>query len=412
MKSADPVLSWQEARQQVLLQTRPLSAETVELSSALGRVLAQEVRAKRPLPPWDNSAMDGYAVRAAEVSPQTPLQVQATIAAGHPLTEPLLPGAALRIMTGAPLPSGADTVIMREEATEHDGLVRFAKKPRLGQHVRRLGEDVAQSALVLKKGAVIGPGEIGLLAALGKLLVDVHRRPTVAIVSTGDELRTADETPQIGQIVNSNAPCLQALVHQSGGQSRVFPIVSDKPEELTAVFREALSADVVLSSGGVSVGDFDFVRQALSTVGVKQHFGRVAMKPGKPLVFSTFDAEKRTLLFGLPGNPASALVSFVLFVYPALRCLLGFGPENAAYPVASVLLNAKLVPDRERTHFLRAQVTRSREKPDQLWAVPLARQGSGMLSSLCGMNALLEVPPGDGPLQAGSCVLANLLSMV
>jgi molybdopterin molybdotransferase len=407
------MLSWQQARELILGLSTPLGSEVVGLDDALARVLDSDITATRQLPPWDNSAMDGYAVRVADLREGAPISVGGTIAAGHPAGHPLPPQTAMRIMTGAPIPDGADAVIMREEADEQDGRVTFRKLPRLGHHVRRAGEDVGVGSTVLAAGSLLGPGELGLLSALGRLLVGVHRRPQVAIVSTGDELVTADEVPQSGQIVNSNAHCLLALTRRSGAQGRILPIARDRPDELMRCFGEAFAADVVISSGGVSVGDFDFVKEVFGKLGAQERFFRVAMKPGKPLVFSTVEHRGRqTLIFGLPGNPASSLVSFELFVYPALRRLLGHSVAQAAHPVATVRLSEPLRPDRERTHFTRALVTRSLTPPHELWAKPLSVQGSGMLRSLVGMNALIEVPPGEAILPVGSELPANLLSAI
>ncbi|HNI58832.1 MAG TPA: molybdopterin molybdotransferase MoeA [Pseudomonadota bacterium] len=413
MSTEQAMLPWKKARELILGLSTPLGPETVELSAASGRILTTDIVSTRQLPPWDNSAMDGYAVRAADVTVGAKLPVSGTIAAGHPAETPLVAGTAMRIMTGAPMPALADAVIMREEADEADGQVSFRKAPRPGQHVRRAGEDVQPGSTVLLAGALLSAGEIGILAALGRLLVSVHRRPSVAIVSTGDELVRADEQPHSGQIVNSNAHCLLALVEQAGCRGRILPIARDTKEDLQRCFAEAFSADVVISSGGVSVGDFDFVKQVFAELGAKERFFRVAMKPGKPLVFSTVEQHGRlTLLFGLPGNPASSLVSFELFVYPALRRLLGHPVAQAAHPLAMVRIAEPIRPDRERTHFTRALVTRSAVPPYELWAKPLTQQGSGMLRSLVGMNALLEVPPGEASLPAGSELCANLLSVV
>ncbi len=413
MTAERSMLSWQQARELILNLTTPLGSEVVELSKSLDRVLVSDITATRMLPPWDNSAMDGYAVRVADCNEGEPLSVGGTIAAGHPAGQPLPQRTALRIMTGAPIPDGADAVIMREEATEQDGHVRFVKQPRLGQHIRHAGEDVRVGKTVLPAGSHLGPGELGLLAALGRLLVGVHRRPQVAIVSTGDELVTADEQPQSGQIVNSNAHCLLALVERSGGMGRILPIARDNKDDLRRCFDEAFAADVVISSGGVSVGDFDYVKEVFAQLGAKERFFRVAMKPGKPLVFSTIEHRGRqTLIFGLPGNPASSLVSFELFVYPALRRLLGLPMAEAAHPIALVRLSEPIRPDRERTHFTRALVTRSETSPFELWARPLTQQGSGMLRSLVGMNALIEVPPGEATLPIGSELPASLLAAI
>lgn len=415
---AEELLPPEVAVQRVMALCRPLGAEVVSLSEALGRVLLSEVRSGRVLPPWDNSAMDGYAVRAAEVVPGQPLPVLGVVAAGQVAAAALPRGAALRIMTGAPLPEGADSVIMKEEASEADGQVRFKAAPAVGQHVRRAGEDAALGDVVLAAGAVLGPGELGLLAALGRTLVTVHRRPQVAIVSTGDELVPADVAPGPGQIANSNAHALCAQVTAAGALGRVLPIAPDDPAAQRAIFAEGLGADVLISSGGVSVGEFDFVKQVLGELGVVEHFSKVAMKPGKPLVCSTFEAPgpagaaRRVLVMGLPGNPASSMVSFELFVRPALLRLLGHAAERAQRPVARVRLLTAVPRERGRLHFVRAHVRRDVEDPSLLLAQAPERQGSGMLRSMVGVNALLHVPPGPLPLAAGETVLATLLEAV
>lgn len=415
-----PGLSPDEALAAILRHAVPLGSEVVELQSALGRVLRNGVAAGagRSLPPWDNSAMDGYAVRAADVIAGQLLPVAGVIAAGHPWPGSLAPGTALRIMTGAPLPAGADAVIMREEAEERDGQVSFAAVPAVGQHLRHTGEDVAAGEEVLAPGALIGPGEIGLLAALGRTLVEVYRRPEVAIVSTGDELVTADCVPGPGQIVNSNAYALSAQIFEAGGRPRVLPIARDDRKALAASFAEAMTADVVVSSGGVSVGEFDYVREVMAELGAVEQFSRVAMKPGKPLTFSICEPPggrgpkiRHLLCFGLPGNPASSMVSFELFVRPALRRLQGHEPAACTRPRVRVQLATPVAPDRSRLHFVRARVTRQLETDTLLAHVP-EKQGSGMLRSMACANALLQIPPGPSPLLAGATVLATLFSAV
>jgi molybdopterin molybdotransferase len=416
-----------EALAVVLRHAEPLGGEIVELSAAFLRVLRTSVAAEREqaLPPWDNSAMDGYAVRAADVVPGRPLPVRAVVAAGHPATTALTTGTAMRILTGAPLPAGADAVIMREEAEERDGQVRFTTTPAVGQHLRRAGEDIAAGEQVLAAGAVIHAGEIGLLAALGRTLVEVYRRPTVAIVSTGDELVYADRSPELGQIVNSNAHALSAQVVEAGGLPRVLPIAGDSPAALQKTFAEALRADVIVSSGGVSVGEFDYVREVLQKLHGIEEFSRVAMKPGKPLTFSRFpgaslEPGRSVLCFGLPGNPASAMVSFELFVRPALRRLQGHAETSR--PRVKVQLLASLMPDRSRQHFARVRVVRQPAAESEPGAAPLTggelvayvpeKQGSGMLRSMVGYNALLHVPPGAASIPAGTLLPATLLAPV
>lgn len=408
------MLTPDEALATILRHAEPLGAEMVELSSALGRVLRREVRAGRALPPWTNSAMDGYAVRVADVVPGMPMPVRGVVAAGQPLSDAdaLCPGTTLRIMTGAQIPAGTDAVIMREEAEEYAGMVRFRNAPSIGQHLRHAGEDIAEGEMVLPPSATIGPGEIGLLAALGRTLLEVHRRPEVAIVSTGDELCAADIPPGPGKIVNSNAHALYAQIVEVGGHPRILPIARDDRGALRDAFAEALRADVVVSSGGVSVGEFDYVREVMAELGAKEEFSRVAMKPGKPLTFSRCE---RVLCFGLPGNPASSMVSFELFVRPALRRLLGYSLQAAPRPRVQVRLAAPLLPDKNRLHFVRARVSRDLDADSEsvaLLAHVPEKQGSGMLRSMVGVNALLHIPPGAVPLPAWTAVPATLLSPV
>jgi molybdopterin molybdotransferase len=409
------LLSPEAALALILHRCRPLAGEVVELGAALGRVLREPVTAGRRLPPWDSSAMDGYAVRAAEVQVGQPLPVVGVIAAGHPATEPLAPGTVVRIMTGAPLPAGADAVIMKEEADEQAGAVRFRAAAALGQHIRRAGEDIAAGEVVLPAGVLLGPGELGLLSALGRTLVQVHRRPQVAIVSTGDELVTADVAPGPGQIVNSNAHALLAQVTEVGAVGRVLPIAADDRQAIAACFAEAARADVVISSGGVSVGEFDYVREALALLGATEQFSKVAMRPGKPLQFLLLPpgaGGPEVMVFGLPGNPASSMVSFELFVRPALRRLLGFDGAALQRPLVPVRLVEPILPDRHRLHFMRALVSRSADEPAVLLGRAPRHQGSGMLRSMVGVNALLHVPPGPAALPAGATVLASLLQPV
>ena len=397
------MISVEGALEKILACVTPLGAEQVLLDRALGRSLAAEVIAERRLPPWDNSAMDGYAVRALEIAVGEPLPLAPTIAAGHaPL--PLPVRFAARVMTGAPMPVGADAVVMREEAEERDGEVRFSIAPDPSAHVRRAGSDVEAGTRVLRAGDPIGPGEIGLLAALGRTLIEVHRRPRVAILSTGDELVDADRIPAAGQIAGSNAWAIGAQCRAAGALPTVLPIARDDRAVIRAGFEEALRADVVISTGGVSIGDFDFVKAVLDDLGVKQEFWKVAMKPGKPIAFGTRDGRP---LFGLPGNPASSMVGFELFVRPALRRMGGH--RVTSRPRALAQLDEAVNHDGKRRQYLRSTVYRD---GDVLRARPNARQGSGMLTSMVGVNALLEIPEGAGRLEAGAAVFALLFEAV
>lgn len=413
-KNPAPLPTPDEALATILAHAAPLGLEVVPIDEGLGRILAEPVRAPRSLPPWDSSAMDGYALRAAEVTVGAPLPVRGVVAAGHPATTPLEAGTVMRIMTGAPLPDGADAVIMREEAEERDGVVRFSRPAAPGQHIRRAGEDLKLGDEVLAAGVALGPGELGLLAGLGRTLVAVHRRPEVTILSTGDELVPADIAPGPGQIVNSNSHALLAQSRQAGARARILPIAGDEKAALRAAFLEALCADVVISSGGVSVGDFDYVREVLAELGAHEQVSKVAMKPGKPIAFSVVDSRERArkaLIFGLPGNPASSMVSFELFVYPALRALQGFPAAAQPRPRVRVRLAAEVRPDAQRLHFMRARLERRRDD-GELLAHPLRQQGSGMLRSMVGVNAYLHIPSGTEPLPPGSVVVASLVDAV
>ncbi len=395
------MLSVAEALERVLARVRPLDEEQAPLADAHGRHLRRAVTAPRALPPWDASAMDGFAVRAADLPGELP--VAGVVAAGHAPGADLPAGAALRVMTGAPMPRGADTVVIREEVLDLGERARFAAAPRPGDHVRRAGEDVAAGAEVLSRGVRVGPGEIAMLAALGLAAVPVSRRPRVAIVSTGDELCPVGGEPAPGQIFSSNEHALAAQVVDAGGHVVSSTLVRDDRTAIEAALAAAAArADVVLTSGGVSVGDFDHVKDALAGAGITLDFWKVAMRPGKPLVFGA--AATGALYFGLPGNPVSSLVSAELFVRPALLALAGAAALTR--PRAEVVLTAPLAKSPGRAHFVRARLTR---RGAVLEATPHARQGSHMLSSLTGVDALLELAADLGDQPVGAALPALLL---
>ena len=397
------MLSVAEARGRILDRVRPLDAEQVPLGQAFGRFLAGAVAAGRALPPFDNSAMDGFAVRAADLPGELP--VAGSIAAGAAPSAALAPGTAVRIMTGAPLPTGADAVVMREEADDRGDRVRFAARAAPGQHVRRTGEDIAAGAPVLAAGTRIGPGEVAALASLGDALVRVGRRPRVAIVSTGDELCPLGLTPRPGQIISSNEHSLTAQAIEAGAEVLGAALVRDDRAAIEAALTAAMGCDVIVTSGGVSVGDHDHVRGAMEAVGMAIDFWKVAMRPGKPVTFAT--TRGGALCFGLPGNPVSSLVAFELFVRPALLALAGAGERER--PRAEVVLTGPIEKSPGRAHYLRASLTR---RGDLLEATPHAKQGSGMLSSMVGVDALVEVAAELGDLPAGARCPALLLRAV
>ena len=364
-------------------------AEGVALEDALGRVLREDVVAAHDLPGADSSAMDGYAVRADDVAraPVT-LPVVADIPAGHPTNAHLEPGTAMRIMTGAFVPAGADAVVQVELTDGGLERVRIAKGVARGASIRRRGEDMRAGQVVLRGGVRIGPAEIAVLASAGKAQVQVGRRPTVAILSTGDELVDVGETPAPGQIVNTNGSLLAALVRETGAIARPLGIVRDTREATIAAFEQAGESDFVISSGGVSVGAFDFVKDALDALGAETKFWRVSMKPGKPVVLSRL---RDRIVFGLPGNPVSCFVSFHLFVAPALRKAMGQEAGLSA-PVVRATLTHPVKGAPERRVYARVQVA---SQGGALVATPLASQSSGALTSMLAANGLAVIAEGS-----------------
>lgn len=400
------VISVREALDQVLSRVRPGSAELVPIDLAAGRVLAADVRAGIPLPPFTNSQMDGYAVRSEDLvaaDPDRPvtLRVIATAAAGRPAGATVVRGAAVRIMTGAPLPPGADAVVRQEDTGRSGDSVEVRVAPRPGEFVRPVGEDVPAGETILSRGRVLGAADVGLLAAVGRAIVPVAVPPRVAILSTGDEVVPPGEPLPPGCVYNSNAWALAAACREVGAAPVVLPIARDDRRTLRESIERAASFDVALSIGGVSVGDFDHVKEVLAEVGLERVFWRVAQKPGKPLVFA--EREER-LFFGLPGNPVSALVCFDLYVAPALRLRLG---ATAPFPSCEeVVMEADVATSRDLTEFVRCTLGSS---AGRLVARPTASQSSGALRSLARADALVVSPPGPGRLPAGAPARAILL---
>ncbi|MCA9564523.1 MAG: molybdopterin molybdotransferase MoeA, partial [Myxococcales bacterium] len=385
-------------------QVEGLGSRSVLLSDARGLVLAAPVTAPSSSPPFSNSAMDGYAVRWADVqetSKSNPvhLPVAFVIAAGDGEKRSLKPGSAARIMTGAPMPEGADTVVMREDTQESDDEVTFLSVPEAkGANVRREGAYFTVGQPLFKAGHQITAGSIGVLASLNLCEVTTFRRPRVAIISTGDELVPLGRPAGAGQIVNSSSFMLRALVEDCGAEAVVMPIARDTVESCRSVFDEALAtADAVVSLGGVSVGDFDVVKTVMAEVCAGLDFWQVKMKPGKPLAFGLANGKP---LFGLPGNPVSSFVCFLQFVRPALRKMAG---ASAPYTLETV--SARLSKD-VRSPEWRADYQRGvLSGSDGEWSFePFADQSSGNLVSLAVCNGLAVVPDGVGALRAGDPV--------
>jgi len=396
------MLTIDEARAAMEGAFAPLPTERVSLLDAAGRFLAADLRVRRHAPAFDNSAMDGYAVRAAELAtvPVT-LPKHGESRAGGPAPGALPEGHVMRIFTGAPMPSGADAVVVQED-TEDEGasvLLRFAPDP--GHHVRVAGEDLREGDVLLRSGCALHPGALALLASQGVAVVPVNRRPHVAILVTGDELRDLGEDLPPGAIVDSNAYALAALVAEAGGVPRILPRGGDDLDALTQSVRAGLEADLLLTTGGVSVGKYDLVRDALSRAGVEMQFWKVALKPGKPLAFGTFGS---TAVLGLPGNPVSAFVTFHVFARPGIRRLLGDPtPEEVSLPV---ILGAPLRHRPGRRELVRARL---RREGDRLVAYPHPKQGSGSLPSLAEADALVAIPSDREAVPAGELLEAMIL---
>lgn len=393
-----------EAQRTVLRHVRRLPAERVPVGRALGRVLAEPVVSLLDLPPWDNSAMDGYAVRAADVTDGERLPVALDVPAGARAGQILPEGAAARIMTGAPLPERADAIVPVELAAGPRGVgayadpgewVSFERPPEPGLHVRHRGEDVRRGEVVIEVGEVCTPARIALAASVGRAAVSVFRRPAVAIVATGDELVDVDEAGRPDRIVNGNAYGLAAMVLDAGGVPSVAPVAPDEEAAVREAVDGAFRSDVVVTIGGVSAGARDPVRAALETTGVKLVVDRVAIKPGGPTAFGVRPDGR--CVFALPGNPVSALVTFELFVRPALLRTAG---HTACFrrPLRARLEEA-VEPAPGKDTYLRCRLKREGGG----WSARLSGpQGSGVLSALARADGLLVVPAAGGRLEAGS----------
>lgn len=410
----------EEARRLILERVLALPSETVDLRAALGRVLAEDVLAIDDVPGFENSAMDGFAVRAADTrgarrdSPVT-LRVVDESRAGHPASTSLKSGEAIAISTGAVIPAGADAVVRVEQTTPGEGAVEICCEVPPGRDVRFAGEDIEKGQTVLGSGARLGPAELGVLASAGRPSVACTRRPRVWVLTTGDELIEPAEPLRAGAVRNSNAYAISALVEQAGAEVIGVATVRDDPERTTEAIARALEADVVAICGGVSVGVHDHVRGALSALDVEEVFWRIALKPGKPAWFGRRraggqpDAEREpggqrgTLVFGLPGNPVSAMVTFTLLVRPALLALSG-------EPPAPRRTTARLERDYEKSPG-RAHAVRCRLKlgEDGWHATPAEHQGSHVSTSMLGADALAIIPTESGTVHAGEQVEIELL---
>lgn len=402
------MITVEEALEKILAAIRPLGAESVSLKEAAGRVLAEEVAAPRALPPWDNTAMDGYAVRredlrtAGEEHPVT-LDVSETIPAGRMPERTLQAGQASRIMTGAPVPSGATAVVMREEVDESDPQRPvFRRCPKEGEHIRREGEDIPKGAVLLSPGDPLTPARVGLLASVGRSSARVSRQPRVGILATGDEIVDVGVEAAGAQIYSSNTYSLHGQVIETGAVPVHLGIVADEREALLNAIEAGLRAcDALITTGGVSVGDYDFVKEALTGLKGEMAFWKVAMKPGKPQAFGTIGGKP---LFGLPGNPVSAMVSFELFARPALRKMMGH--VRLHRPVWKAELTQAVRKKDTRRHYVRVRLFR---EGDRLLAEPAPNQSSAALSGMALAHGLAIVPESSQGYPQGATVEVMVL---
>ncbi len=397
-----------EAQKTVLDSARPLGLEKIGLLEALGRVLGEDIIAARDNPPWDNSAMDGFAVRWEDLKQEHAitkpivLKVIEEVPAGKVATKTVAPGQAIRIMTGAPIPKGANAVVKVEETEPSQASVRIFKAVEPGANVRPQGEDVKQGDCIIAKGAQIRPAEAGMLAILAKSFVLVHQRPRVAILSTGDELADLDERFDEDKIINSNSYGIAAAVQEAGGIPLLLGIAKDEPVALKEKIAQGLNADILVLSGGVSMGDYDFTKAVFKELGAEMNFWKLAVRPGQPLAFGKIQGR---LAFGLPGNPVSSMVTFEQLVRPTI--LRMGGHRSYGRPVVQAIFQETFSKRPDRRHFLRGVL---RRENGELTVRTTGDQGSGILTSMVKANGLIDVPEHVERLKPGDTVDVQVLS--
>lgn len=388
----------EEAKERILKGAKALPRETVSLHDCAGRVLAAAIKARRDQPPFPASAMDGYAVRFADVeTAPARLKVVGTAPAGHGFNGKVKPGQAVRIFTGAPVPEGADTVVIQENTEAADGHVSVTvAAQRAGQHIRRKGLDFTKGEDLLRTGTLLGAREIGLAAAMNWPALPVTKRPKVAVFTTGDELVPPGGTPRADQIVSSNSFALSAFVRRYGGEAIDLGIIPDNVKAISRAVRKAAGADVLLTTGGASVGDHDLVQAALKAAGIELDFWKIALRPGKPLMFAR---KGRQRILGLPGNPVSALVCARIFLKPLLSALLGLPP---AEEIVKARLGSALPANDLRQDYLRAKVARGADGAYEV--TPFTVQDSSMQRALTEAQGLIVRPPHAPEARPGDLV--------
>jgi len=413
------MISVEQALEKVLNYVSVLEEEERPILDCLGQVLAEDVYSSLSIPPLDNSAMDGYAVQSKDTggaSKKSPrfLRVIETVSAGSIARCEVEPGTAVRIMTGAPVPKGADSVVQFEDTDEtsrpaDSGEIGILKEAEVGLNIRQAGEDIATGSLVLTKGTVIRPSEVGVLASLGRSTVRVIRRPVVAILASGEELVDIGQSLPAGKIYNSNSYSLAALVQRYGAVPKMLGIAQDREDSVVSRLRQGLDADMMITSGGVSLGDYDVVKDVLAKQG-EIAFWTVRMKPGKPLAFGTLRGltkngkTKNIPHLGLPGNPVSSMVTFELFARPAIFKMMG--KRNWAKPVIEAVIGDSIVNTDGRRIFARAVV---RKRDGQYFAQLTGPQGSGILTSMSLANGLVIVPEDKAGVEKGDLVKVIML---
>ena len=399
-----------EAQKIVLGVAPTLGCEKVGLLDGLGRVLGEDIIAPRDNPPWNNSAMDGFAVRwedikkEHEITKPAELRIIEDVAAGDVATKSVGPGEAIRIMTGAPVPGGADTVVRVEFTEPSETTVRIFQPEPQGANIRPKGEDVKEGECIIAKGTQLRPAEIGMLAILAKSFVLVHQRPRVAILSTGDELADLDEKFDENKIVNSNSYGIAAAVQEAGGIPLLLGIAKDTPESLKEKIAQGLGCNIIVLSGGVSMGDYDFTKAVFSELGADMHFWKLAIRPGQPLAFGKIQGK---LAFGLPGNPVSSMVTFEQLVRLAIMKMGGH--RHLERQTVEAVFKEKFSKHPDRRHFLRGILS---HEDGQLTVKTTGPQGSGILTSMVKANGLIDIAEEIEKVNPGDTIKVQVLSRI
>lgn len=395
-------LSFEEARALILSRMPIMEAEPVDILGCLGRVCAEDLSAPLNLPSFDNSAMDGYAVRAADCLPSSSLRVTGFVPAGENPAHALEAGCAIRIMTGAPIPQGCDAVVPLEETREEGDRVWIDSKVETGKFIRCAGKDIPRGETILSRGTLIGPTEISMLASFGMRFLEVYRQPRIAVLSTGDELVEAGTALEPGKVFDSNSQALAAAVREAGATPLILGIARDNRDSLRQKISEGLHADALITAAGVSVGDRDLVREVLSELGVTPVLWKVAMKPGKSTAFGVKDGRP---IFSLPGNPVSSMVTFEELVRPAILKMMG--RERVMKPLLTAILQEDMQTLKSMTFFARVNL---KIEDGKILAWSAGHQDTGLLRTMLNAQGIAVLPPGGNKLHAGEEIKVHILS--